>query len=252
MMTLEEFFSQHPKAALAFSGGTDSAYLLYAASQCKADILPILVKSPFLPLFELDDAKELAQTLGVPLKIAETDPLKDDNIRTNPADRCFWCKKQIFSTIAKAAAEEGYTVLLDGTNASDDVHDRPGMKVLSEMQVLSPLRLCGLTKPQIRKLSKQAGLFTWNKPAYACLATRIPAGQAILETDLEKTERAEKALALMGFSDFRIRLLDGLARIQVCPDQFELVLKKRHKIEEVLKDDYAGVLLDLKERRGDG
>ena len=147
-----------------------------------------------------------------------------------------------------AAKKDGFFVLLDGTNASDDYDDRPGMKALSELQVLSPLRLCGLKKEQIRALSKEAGLFTWNKPAYACLATRITTGREITKADLEKTEKAENYLTELGFSDFRVRLLFDSAKIQVTNGQFELLIKKRNEILKELKKYYKSVLLDMEAR----
>ena len=117
------------------------------------------------------------------------DVLSDPVVVSNPSDRCYYCKKVIFNMIMEAAAKDGYTVLLDGTNASDDAGDRPGMKALRELQVKSPLRECGLVKSEIRRLSKEAGLFTWDKPSYACLATRIPTGCTITAEKLQKQKQ---------------------------------------------------------------
>ena len=127
-MDLKEFFKLHSKAALAFSGGVDSSYLLYAAKQCGADVRAYYVKSAFQPQFELEDAKHLAEDVHADLKILEVDVLSDSQITANPPDRCYHCKKVIFSTIAQAAREDGFTTILDGTNASDDAGDRPGMR----------------------------------------------------------------------------------------------------------------------------
>ena len=164
-MELTDFFAQHPKAALAFSGGADSAFLLYSAAACGADIMPYYVRSQFQPAFEHADARRLAAALGVPLRELEADVLCEDTIVANPADRCYFCKRRIFGAICTAAAADGYSVVLDGTNASDDRGDRPGMRALEQAHVLSPLRLCGLTKAEVRRRSKAAGLFTWDKPA---------------------------------------------------------------------------------------
>ena len=180
-MTLQEFFTEHPKAALGFSGGVDSSYLLYAGIKAGADIRPYFIKTAFQPEFELEDAKRLCAQLGAELYIIELDALANPDVVKNPANRCYYCKTGLFGTLQQRAKADGYTVLLDGTNASDDAGDRPGMKALTEMSVLSPLRLCGLTKAQIREFSREAGLFTWDKPAYACLATRVPTGEAITE-----------------------------------------------------------------------
>ena len=203
-MTLQTFFQQNPKVAVAFSGGTDSAFLLYAARQYAKEVHAYYVRSAFQPQFEYNDAVELAKQLDVSLTVIQVDVLSSPVVTANPPDRCYHCKKVIFSKITKAAAQDGFLVLLDGTNASDDASDRPGMKALQELKVLSPLRECELTKNQIRELSKKAGLFTWNKPAYACLATRIPTGCTITAERLSKTERAENFLMTLGFSDFRV------------------------------------------------
>lgn len=177
-MTLQEFFQENHKAAIAFSGGVDSAYLLYAAMQCGADVRAYYVKTQFQPAFELADARRLAEQLGAPMTVLQQDALASEQVAQNPADRCYYCKQGIFSGILQAAAADGYTLILDGTNASDDAGDRPGMRALRELCVRSPLRECGLTKSEIRARSKQAGLFTWNKPAYACLASGNACGQA--------------------------------------------------------------------------
>ncbi|MDE7198336.1 MAG: ATP-dependent sacrificial sulfur transferase LarE, partial [Lachnospiraceae bacterium] len=213
-MELSEFFSENKKVALAFSGGADSAYLLYAAKAAGADVRAYYVKSVFQPQFELEDAKRLAVELTADMRILEADVLALQTVADNPSDRCYHCKKLIFHTIAEAAREDGYTVLLDGTNASDEEGDRPGMRALRELSVRSPLRECGLTKEKIRGLSKEAGLFTWSKPAYACLATRIPTGEPITKEKLSATEAAENYLFSLGFTDFRVRRLGEAARLQ--------------------------------------
>ena len=154
----------------------------------------------------------------------------------------------LFSLLREAARRDGYGLLLDGTNASDDAGDRPGMRALRELEVRSPLRECGLTKDEVRRRSRQAGLFTWDKPAYACLATRVPTGVPITAPDLEKVERAEEALAALGFSDFRVRLFHGAARLQVTRAQLPLALEKRTDLLAALGGDFSQVLLDLEVR----
>jgi len=247
-MHLQDFFREHPKAALAFSGGVDSAYLLYAARRCGADVRAYYVKSAFQPQFELDDALRLAQSIGAEVRVLSVDVLAAPEVAANPAERCYYCKRRIFSTILAAAAADGYTVLLDGTNASDEVSDRPGMRALRELSVYSPLRLCGLTKATIRELSREAGLFTWDKPAYACLATRVPTGEPITAEKLSATERAEDALFRLGFTDFRVRRFAGAARLQLPEAQLTEALAKRKEILEALRPDYSAVVLDLEVR----
>lgn len=247
-MTLQEFFTEHPKAALGFSGGVDSSYLLYAGIKAGADIRPYFIKTAFQPEFELEDAKRLCAQLGAELYIIELDALTNPDVVKNPPNRCYYCKTGLFGTLQQRAKADGYTVLLDGTNASDDAGDRPGMKALTEMSVLSPLRLCGLTKAQIREFSREAGLFTWDKPAYACLATRVPTGEAITEALLARVEGAEQVLFSLGFTDFRVRVFYDAARVQLKPAQMQQALSRRSEILENIKPYFEIVLLDLKGR----
>ncbi len=247
-MTLLAFFKENPKAALGFSGGVDSSYLLYAGVQAGADIHPYYIKTAFQPQFELDDAERLCAQLGVPLTVLELDVLKNEAVTANPPDRCYHCKTALFGALSVQALADGYTLLLDGTNASDDAGDRPGMRALKELHVCSPLRECGLTKAEIRRLSREAGLFTWGKPAYACLATRIPSGDAITAEKLLATERAEAFLFSLGLTDFRVRDYRGAARLQFPEAQLNAVLAHRAEILQELKKDYPAVLLDLEVR----
>lgn len=245
---LQEFFTAHPKAALAFSGGVDSAYLLYAAKKWGGCVKAYFVKSPFQPDFELADAKRLAAELSAEMEIIRCDTLADPAIAENPADRCYYCKNRIFKEILAAAGRDGFDIVIDGTNASDRAADRPGMRALAEMEVLSPLRLCGITKDAVREGSREAGLFTWDKPAYACLATRVPAGEPITHEKLKKVEGAEAALTELGFRDLRVRLFHGAARIQIPGLQMEQAAAARREIREKLQPYFDTVLLDLEER----
>ena len=244
-MTLKEFFAQHPRAAVAFSGGTDSALVLWAAKEYGADVTAYYVRSPFQPAFELADAQRLAGELAVPLKVAEVDILSVPEAAANGPRRCYHCKRALFTALRQAAAADGYELLLDGTNASDDAGDRPGMQALAELAVRSPLRECGLTKQEVRRLSREAGLFTWDKPAYACLATRVPTGTPITAEDLARVERGEEALFRLGFTDFRLRLFHGAARLQVPPEQTARAAALRQEITRALEGDFSAVLLDL-------
>ena len=248
-MELKQFFEAHPEAAIAFSGGVDSAYLLYAAMQFGRRVKAYYVKTAFQPQFELEDAFRLAKELGADMQVLEVDILCDATVTANPADRCYHCKKILFSHILKAAKADGFSVVLDGTNFSDEASDRPGMRAISELSVRSPLRECGLTKRQIRQLSKDAGLFTHDKPAYACLATRIPTGEEITTSKLQRTERAEEFLSQMGFRDFRVRCHGNTAKIQVLETNLSLLLQHRETILKELKKYYTSVLLDLEVRK---
>lgn len=247
-MELERFFAENPCAAVAFSGGADSAYLLYAAVKAGANVKAYYVKTAFQPQFELEDAKKLAGELGTPMQVLPLDILCDQAVKANPPDRCYHCKKRIFSAIRAAAAQDGFSVLLDGTNASDNAGDRPGIRALKELSVRSPLREAGLTKAEIRRLSKEAGLFTHDKPAYACLATRIPTGETITAEKLRRTEWAETYLAGLGLRDFRVRAMGNTAKLQVRASDLNLVVTHREQIAAELGKAYEGVLLDLEVR----
>ncbi len=247
-MNIQEFFRQNPRAAMGLSGGVDSAYLLYAGLRAGGDIRPYFVKTPFQPGFELADAQRLADSLGAGLTVVETDVLACPEIAANPADRCYHCKAAIFGALREAALRDGYTLLLDGTNASDEASDRPGMRALAEMGVRSPLRECGLTKGDIRRLSREAGLFTWDKPAYACLATRLPTGERLTREMLERVEMGENALFSLGFSDFRVRVYHGAARLQLPQGQMAQALARREEILRALHPYFETVFLDLKGR----
>lgn len=248
-MNLEQFFKDNPNAAIAFSGGVDSAYLLWAAVKCGARVKAYYVQTAFQPRFEREDALRLARELGTEMQVLPLDILCREAVTANPADRCYHCKKEIFTAITAAARADGFRVLLDGTNASDDASDRPGMRALKELAVRSPLRECGMTKAEIRRQSKKAGLFTHDKPAYACLATRIPTGEAITLEKLQKTEQAETWLAELGLRDFRVRMHGGCAKLQVTAGDLETVLQNRERIVTELKKNYDGVLLDLEVRK---
>lgn len=247
-MELRDFFREHPRAAIAFSGGVDSTYLLAEALRCGAEVKPYCAVTAFQPAFERREAAELCALLGAELTEVELDVLAVSHVAENPADRCYHCKKAIFTALMDRAERDGYCLMLDGTNASDDALDRPGMRALREFGVLSPLRLCGLTKGEIRRRSRALGLPSWNKPAYACLATRVPAGEAIDPEKLRRVEGAEGALRSLGYSDLRVRLFHGAARVQLPGAQLERAALEREKLREALKPWFTAVLLDLEER----
>ena len=230
--------------ALAFSGGVDSSYLLYAGIRWAEKLGVYYVKSPFQPEFEYRDALKLAKDLGTSVTVLTADPLSDPQVAANPANRCYYCKKVIMSTIKAAAARDGFDLIIDGTNASDDISDRPGFKALGEEGVLSPLRMCGITKAKVRELSREAGLFTWNKPAYACLATRIPTGELITKDNLQAIEQSEDALFRMGFTDFRVRTKDGAAKLQFIAEQHGEASQRLDEIKAALAPYYSEVSLD--------
>lgn len=246
---LEQILIKTPKIALAFSGGVDSSYLLYASTICGIDIQPYYVKSSFQPDFELEDAKKIVAELNLKIKIIEIDILKKTSIISNPINRCYYCKKTIMESILKEAKKDGYNILIDGSNASDIIEDRPGMHTLIELNISSPLRDSGLTKDNIRNLSKKAKLFTWNKPSYSCLATRIPTNTTITPDLLEKIELSENILFDMGFINFRIRVLGDNAKLEFTNEQIFDAFTKREMILSKLSLFFNSVMIDLKTRQ---
>lgn len=247
-MELSTFFQQHPQGALALSGGVDSALLAWAAGRWGSGWRAYFAHTAFQPAHELTDAQALARLCGLPLTVLEVDVLSDPQVAANPARRCYFCKRALFSAIAQAAKEDGLSLIADGTNASDQADDRPGMAALAELGVRSPLRECGLTKADVRRLSREAGLPTWDKPAYACLATRVPTGTPLSADLLHRVELGEAVLSDLGFWDFRLRLRNNGALLQVTEPQLSLALEKRQEITERLTPLFAEVSLDLRAR----
>ena len=248
-MDLKEFFTRHRRLALALSGGVDSSYLFCEVLRCGVDVKAYFVKSAFQPEFEWRDVERLVSGLGGRLTVVQVDVLACREVRENPSDRCYFCKLKLFRTLLDRAKEDGYDTIVDGTNASDSVDDRPGMKALQELGVLSPLRLCGLTKSVIRERSRHLGLFTWDKPAYACLATRVPVGMEITADLLDKVERAERVFLDQGFRDFRVRIIDrDTAKIQILEEEFFQLIEKKNRIIKEMGGLFEHILLDLEGR----
>ena len=243
-MTLREFFEENPVCAVAFSGGVDSAVLLSAAAAYGRKAAAYFVRTVFQPGFELEDARETAGRLGVELRVLEADILAVPEVAANPADRCYYCKRALFTRLLEEAARDGFPVVLDGGNASDDAGDRPGMRALAELGIRSPLRECGIGKAEVRRMAREAGLRVWDKPSYACLATRVPAGTAVSAAALARVERGETALMALGFSDLRLRLRGEDGLLQVREEQLEMARRLLPEIRERLAGDFRTVWLD--------
>ena len=188
---LADLLDRGVRYGLAFSGGCDSMLLLALLVRAGYDVAPYTLSTAFQAPFELDDARDGAKAAGVDLTVIQADVLAERRVCANSPDRCYWCKRFIFSRILDAMAADGRTVLLDGSNASDDPARRPGMGVLSELGVRSPLRELGLSKPQVRALSRELGLFTAEKPNFSCYATKVPQGQPITREALEQVAARE-------------------------------------------------------------
>lgn len=238
------FFQENPAVGVAFSGGVDSAWLLHEAVRYARRTAAYFVRTPFQPAFELADAADTARRLGATLRVIDVDILAAPGVAANPPDRCYYCKKALFTRLIAAAAADGLPLVADGSNATDDASDRPGMRALRELGVRSPLRECGVTKADIRRLAREAELPVWSKPSYACLATRIPAGTAITARDLGRVSRGEAALMREGLTDFRLRLQGEDALLQVRGEQMDLARRLLEKRHEPLLDGFREVRLD--------
>ena len=231
-------------AAVAFSGGVDSTFLLKVAHNVLGDkVLALTAASKFIPSKELDEAKKFCAENNIRQIIFEVDVLKIDGVKENPADRCYLCKRELFKNFLRLAEDK---ILIEGSNMDDTGDYRPGMKALAELKIKSPLREVGLYKSEIRELSKEMNLPTWNKPSMACLASRFVYGETLTAEKLSAVEAAEEFLFSAGFNQLRVRVHGNIARIEVLPEDFDAVIKIREKISARLKNlgfDY--VTLDL-------
>lgn len=233
--------------AVAFSGGVDSTLLLKVCSNIlKENVLAIMVIAPYTPKWEVEEAKVLLKEFGVRCKFIEVEMLED--IKFSPRDRCYICKNAIFTKIKEEAKNHGIYNVLDGTNFDDTKDYRPGLKALKELNIISPLLANEITKEDIRNLSKELNLSTWNKPAYACLLSRIPYGQEVIISELERIEKAEVYLMELGFSGVRVRSHEDLARIELPRKYFSEILNEKilGEISMKLKEfGFRYVTLDL-------
>ena len=216
---LKDILQNLGSVAIAFSGGTDSALLLSVACSVLGErAVAITIRSSTFPEREFIESVSLAQQIGTRQIVIDTNELEIEGFAQNPPDRCYYCKKELFSKIKYAAEELGIFNVADGSNL-DDLNDyRPGMRALKELGTISPLKMAGMTKADIRSLSREMGLPTWNKPAFACLASRFPYGQPITKEKLFRVERAEQFLLNRGFTQLRVRCHDNVARIEVLPE----------------------------------
>ena len=206
------------KIAIAYSGGVDSTFLLAAAKEAPAeDLVALTMKQPYFADWELEEAREFAEELGVKHHVFEVGV--DEKIRENPHNRCYHCKSITFTRFWEEVDKLGFDTLLDGTIADDTQEYRPGLRAVKEQNIRSPLREAGFTKEDIRQMSKKMGLPVWDKPSNTCLITRIPYNTHVSDQDLRQIEYAELFLMKEGFSQVRVRKHDNIARIEVDPEK---------------------------------
>lgn len=256
---LEKLLRSFGSCLVAYSGGVDSVFLAFVARRVLGDrTLAVIADSASLPRRELDDALALAEQFQIPVRVVRTNEFENPNYLANPADRCYFCKNELFTELSPLARIEGFAVIAYGENASDVGDFRPGAKAAGEFQVRAPLKEVGLTKSEIRELSALLGLPTADKPQMACLSSRIPHGESVTPEKLQMIEQAECVLRDLGFYDVRVRhheLKSGaLARIEIGPSEIEKFLKsgERLNVAQALKKiGYGQVTLDLEGyRRG--
>ena len=244
---LKTILASCPSALVAYSGGVDSTFLAVMAHQVLGDkVLMVTAISPTYPEDQLDEARAIAAQFGFQHQVIHTHEFDEPEFVANPPDRCYYCKLSLLKDLRRLADEKGLKEILEGSNVDDLSDYRPGHRAVIEVGVRSPLREAGLTKADIREFSKQMGLTTWNKPAYACLASRVPYGAPITPEILQRIDQAEKYLHSLGFMEVRVRDHFPVARVEVGKEQMDRAWERRSLIAEKLHGiGYPYVTLDL-------
>ena len=244
---LKEYLLSPHSLAVAFSGGVDSTFLLKVAHDVLGDrCLAVTASSCSFPERELNEARTFCAEHGIRHMVVRSEELEIEGFRHNPKNRCYLCKRELFEKIGDIARAEGLNAVAEGSNTDDNGDYRPGLIAVRELGVLSPLRQVGLSKAEIRQLSKELGLPTWDKQSFACLSSRFVYGETISEERLSMVDRAEQLLLDLGFRQVRVRIHGQLARIETDPSEFEKLLSQREEIAGALKGyGFTYVTMDL-------
>ncbi|KUK52231.1 MAG: hypothetical protein XD78_2118 [Desulfotomaculum sp. 46_296] len=247
MQLLKGLLGSLENVVLAYSGGVDSSFLLSVANEVLGDkVLVVTAKSPTFPESEYRFAEEFTRGLRSKFLSIDVDQLSQPELASNPPERCYYCKRQLFDILKKIAVENNAGWVIDGSNLDDQKDYRPGSRALKELGIRSPLIEAGFTKEEIRKCAKESGFSFWNKPSSACLASRVPYGIPISKETLDAIDRAEELLRIFGFSQVRVRHHGNTARIEIQISEIEKLIAYREKVVMGFKAlGYTYIVLDL-------